>query len=866
MEEKTDASLVALARSGNKQAFGELIERYQAMAQIITLRLVGNIDIAREMAQEAMLQAYLSLDHLRDDAHFKGWLYGIVLNVCRSYLREQKRPLLSLEAMLAGSSLEEDCSFSTLPGPQEALEKLELRQLMQEAVNLLSPKNRDVTFLFYYEQLSLQEIANKLGISVVAVKSRLHQARKELREWLLTAYPEMQRALPSERKRKAMIQVTIVEVVQQDRSSVVVLQDKAGRRALPVWVGYWEGEAIASSLRNNATSSPLTFNFMANLLKASGSEVVEVRIESLKEDTLYAVARVRHGNKVQEVEARPGDALALAVYAKSTVYVAEEVMERAGVDLPVENGKPAQQDLDKIVSKLKDRPAGLTTGAPIHPNRPTNLDFADGMTGWGMAGSHPQNYAYGIDTDVKRSGEGSGYMKAKLSDTGGFGTLMQTFDADMYRGKRVRMSGYVKSEGVELYTREFGWAGLWMRVDGPQLYKPLAFDNMSNRPIYGSTDWQKYEIVLDVPENSVNIAFGILLAGKGQVWLDGIQFEVVGQDVPTTDLGASPKQPRNLDFKQGTTGWFLTCSRPQNYEEGIDRNVKRSGEASAYLKTKFSEPCEYGGLMQMFDADDYRSKRVRLSGYIKSESVEPWAGLWMRVDGPNGKMLSFDNMQDRPIVGTGDWQKCEIVLQVPENSDQIAIGIVLVRKGQVWLDELKFEIVGQDILTTDRGTPADQPQNLNFAQGTTGWFLAGSHPQHYLYGIDHDVKRSGEASGYLKPEVAVPAGFGALMQTFKADAYQGKLVRLSGYVKTEAVERYAGLWMCLDSQSIAATFNSIPSALISGTHDRQKYEIIADVPQNSNSIGFGIVLSGKGQVWLSNVQFEIVSSRVPTTS
>jgi len=81
MEERTDASLVALARCGDKQAFGELIERYQAMAHILTMRLVGNVDIAREMAQEAMLQAYLSLDHLRVDTRFKGWFYGIVLNV-----------------------------------------------------------------------------------------------------------------------------------------------------------------------------------------------------------------------------------------------------------------------------------------------------------------------------------------------------------------------------------------------------------------------------------------------------------------------------------------------------------------------------------------------------------------------------------------------------------------------------------------------------------------------------------------------------------------------------------------------------------------------------------------------------------------
>ena len=104
--------------------------------------------------------------------------------------------------------------------------------------------------------------------------------------------------------------------------------------------------------------------------------------------------------------------------------------------------------------------------------------------------------------------------------------------------------------------------------------------------------------------------------------------------------------------------------------------------------------------MQMFDADDYRGKRVRLSGYVKSELVEPWAGLWMRVDGPNGKMLSFDNMENRPIVGTTDWQKCEIVLDVPEDSAQIAIGIVLSGKGQVWLSNVQFEAVDSNVPTT----------------------------------------------------------------------------------------------------------------------------------------------------------------------
>jgi hypothetical protein len=88
------------------------------------------------------------------------------------------------------------------------------------------------------------------------------------------------------------------------------------------------------------------------------------------------------------------------------------------------------------------------------------------------------------------------------------------------------MSAHVKTEGIEK------GAGLWLRVDGPD--GTSVIDNMQDRPIQGDTDWTRYEIVLDVPEDSVNIAFGILVEGTGQAWVDDFQFEVVGQDVPTT--------------------------------------------------------------------------------------------------------------------------------------------------------------------------------------------------------------------------------------------------------------------------------------------------------------------------------------------
>ncbi len=98
------------------------------------------------------------------------------------------------------------------------------------------------------------------------------------------------------------------------------------------------------------------------------------------------------------------------------------------------------------------------------------------MKSWFMAGSEPQDYELGIDTKVAYHGKNSGYLKAKVVEPKGFGTMMQMFKANDYLNKRMRFSAVVKSGGIE------SWAGLWMRIDGPT-QRPLGFDNMQNRPI-----------------------------------------------------------------------------------------------------------------------------------------------------------------------------------------------------------------------------------------------------------------------------------------------------------------------------------------------------------------------------------------------
>ncbi len=132
MDEKSDAELIVLARRGDKNAFGHLARRYQSMAERIAMGMVANAFIAQELAQEVILQAYLSLDHLRDNDRFKSWLYGITLNVCRGYLRDQKIDFYSLEVLMGGMSIDATTFSDGLLDPEAIAEEREFHSACRE--------------------------------------------------------------------------------------------------------------------------------------------------------------------------------------------------------------------------------------------------------------------------------------------------------------------------------------------------------------------------------------------------------------------------------------------------------------------------------------------------------------------------------------------------------------------------------------------------------------------------------------------------------------------------------------------------------------------------------------------------------------
>lgn len=169
------------------------------------------------------------------------------------------------------------------------------------------------------------------------------------------------------------------------------------------------------------------------------------------------------------------------------------------------------------------------------------------LKGWKLSGSHPFNYQMGIDRENAHKGRASGFLKSVTAQSQAeFATMMQEFKAEKYLGKRLKLSGFLKSKEVD------GFCGFWMRVDDA-LHDVLQFDNMGDRPITGNNEWNHYHIVLDVPENSAVIAFGVLLSGKGQVWIDELKFEEVDKQTPTTNIDFSADlldEPTNLSFEE----------------------------------------------------------------------------------------------------------------------------------------------------------------------------------------------------------------------------------------------------------------------------------------------------------------------------
>lgn len=172
MNKLSDADLVALARSGDGEAFGELVRRYQRPAYSVALAITGNHHDAEDVAQESFVVALERLDDCRNPDRFVGWLLSTVRNRARNLVRREK-------VRLAGPIPPD--ARTDVPSPARAAQTAALRGKLEEALETLSEVQREVLLLHDLEGWKHNEIAERLSIPAGTVRSHLHFARKALR-------------------------------------------------------------------------------------------------------------------------------------------------------------------------------------------------------------------------------------------------------------------------------------------------------------------------------------------------------------------------------------------------------------------------------------------------------------------------------------------------------------------------------------------------------------------------------------------------------------------------------------------------------------------------------------------------------------
>jgi serine/threonine protein kinase len=463
---------------------------------------------------------------------------------------------------------------------------------------------------------------------------------------------------------------------------------------------------------------------------------------------------------VQVQKARATEALALTD-AQRQRDLAEEKNRLARdamnvLDGIVNNPAPGQEDPGKRLATIKAVLAESTALLP-DPTANLNLDFeakdpppkkaSEKPKGWDIGG---EGYEIHVDPTAAHSGRQSLRTHFKQGSIGRFGHASREVPAATAAGKQVRVSGYIKTEGIST-----GYAGLWCRVDtrdgtialdtmgtrydhvDPKTGLPLWDDNMKGRGVSGTTPWARFQIELPVSAGATRIVFGGLLAGDGTAWFDELAVDIDGK--PLAEALAALPMPRpstdlNLDFEvdepkfETPKRWYVSGRGSpaggggKGYDLELDATTAKSGRQSLRLRsTGKAQEGQFGVFTQSIPASVAAGKRVRVSGHIKTDGItKGYAGLWCRIDGQNHKQLGFDNMavrqgpdgvyksDDRGVRGTTPWKHYQVEVDVDARAENIVFGGLLSDEGTAWFDDMAIEVDGRPLVEALASEPTKE--------------------------------------------------------------------------------------------------------------------------------------------------------------
>ena len=518
--------------------------------------------------------------------------------------------------------------------------------------------------------------------------------------------------------------------------------------------------------------------------------------------------------------------------------------------LEIVGGEVAPTDMDRRPRALEN--PGFEAGSDV-------------PAGWLPSGFDLDGADIALDRDVRHGGAASARMRLRADSPSGRGMMLQSIRAADHRGKRLRVSAWVKGADVE--------SG-WLLAQAMAADSGLDSEGISRGTcdVEGTFDWRRCEVVLDVPARAETIHVSACMAGHGTIWIDDVLLEEVDASVPLTWIDRRPREPAGGDFEaSGMDGWFLSGGARVHYEAALDPTVAHQGRASARLRPRVDRPLGYGTLMQLFRAEEYRGRRLRLTAFLRGSGIGARGDFWARVQ-------SEESPADGPglgggrcaLSGTFDWRPCRLVFDVPAQGDSIQLGIGLDGPGAIWIDDVRVEPVGRDVPLERGDGPMGSVENGDLEVGgdePTGWFMSGGAKDEFTASLDRGERAAGAASARLRPRVTAPGGYGTLMQTIRAADHRGKRLRMTAQVRGRGVVGRGDFWLRVQAPYSPADGPGLGGGAcrLSGDFDWKPCEIVFDVPEAGEEIQYGIGLAAPGTVWLDQVRLEEVSRAVPLT-
>ncbi|MFT3781203.1 MAG: sigma-70 family RNA polymerase sigma factor [Nibricoccus sp.] len=386
--------------------------------------------------------------------------------------------------------------------PAEMFDVGQIKSVLDEALGELSERDREAVLARFFSGQSFGEIGTKLKLSENAARMRVERALSKLRDLLqrkgiTCTAAALAGGLPA--YASTPVPATVVAAVTSASVACVI------GAAIPGTLFFMSTAKIVTSVAAIAVIAGFIYQHQETARLAA--EVATLRGE-----------RIDTAKQLQAIEKR---------------LDAAPVSQR-----PESRNTEAVKVLKQATNPESIAVPGVTPKAP---------------SGWIKNGSATDLYEVGVDENNSWGGMPSAYAKSTGAADGKFGGMMQTISAEAYKSQRVQLTGWIKTEDAS-----DGGGHLWMRVDGSERGQMLAFDNMEGRAPKGTTDWQEYSIVLDVPADATSLNYGFFVNGRGKMWVNGVTITPVGSEVPATNMLAKakkalPQTPVNLGFAPNRT-------------------------------------------------------------------------------------------------------------------------------------------------------------------------------------------------------------------------------------------------------------------------------------------------------------------------